>query len=96
MAHLSVSLHLGVDKGPQDVGGDGQVGEDQLGLLMEAEQGEVVPQLHGLDGVLLLCNTNIGNVLHAAMACSLSLTISQITVHYHNDPEWDMLYKNGV
>lgn len=54
LTHLSVSLHLRVDKGPQDMCGDRQVREDQLGLLMEAEQGEVVPQLHGLDGILLL------------------------------------------
>lgn len=34
--------------------GDWEVGEDKLSLLMKAEQGEVVPQFHGLNGVLLL------------------------------------------
>ena len=49
-----MSLDLGLDKGPQDVVGHGQVGEDELGLLVEAEQGEVVAQFHGLDSVFLL------------------------------------------
>lgn len=49
-----MSLDLGVNKGPQNVGCDWKVDEDELGLLVEAEQGEVVAQLHGLDGVLLL------------------------------------------
>lgn len=52
--HLSVSLDLGVNKSPQNVGCDWQVDEDELGLLVKAEQGEVVAQLHCLDGVLLL------------------------------------------
>lgn len=55
--HLFVSLDLGVDKSPQDVGRDGKVDEDQLRLLMEAEEREVVPQLHRLDGVFLLLAT---------------------------------------
>lgn len=49
-----MSLHLGVDKGSQDVGGDWQVGEDELRLLVEAEQRKIVPQLHDLYGSLLL------------------------------------------
>lgn len=56
-AHLFVSLDLGVDKSPQDVGRDGKIYEDQLRLLMEAEEREVVPQLHRLDGVFLLLET---------------------------------------
>lgn len=52
--HLSVSLDLRVDKRAENVGRDGKVGEDELRLLVKAEQGEVVTQLHGLDGVLLL------------------------------------------
>lgn len=55
--HLFVALDLGVDKSPQDVGCDGKVDEDQLRLLMEAEEREVVPQLHRLDGVFLLLAT---------------------------------------
>lgn len=55
--HLFVSLDLGVDKSPQDVGRDGKIYEDQLRLLVEAEEREVVPQLHRLDGVLLLLET---------------------------------------
>lgn len=55
--HLFVSLDLGVDKSPQDVGRDGKIDEDQLRLLMEAEEREVVPQLHRLDGVFLLSET---------------------------------------
>lgn len=53
-SHLFVSLDLGVNESPQNVGCDGKVDEDQLRLLMEAEEREVVPQLHGLDGVFLL------------------------------------------
>ena len=49
-----MSLDLGVNKGPQNVGCDRKVDEDKLRLLMKAEQGEVVTQLHGLNGVLLL------------------------------------------
>lgn len=49
-----MSLDLGVNESPQNVGCDGKVDEDQLCLLMEAEEREVVPQLHGLDGVFLL------------------------------------------
>lgn len=49
-----MSLDLGVNESPQNVGCDGKVDEDQLRLLMEAEEREVVSQLHGLDGVLLL------------------------------------------
>ena len=52
--HLSVSLDLGVNESPQNVRSDGKVDEDKLRLLMKAEQGEVVTQLHGLDGVFLL------------------------------------------
>lgn len=52
--HLCMSLDLGVNKSPQNVGCDWKVDEDELGLLMEAEQGEVVAQLHCLDGILLL------------------------------------------
>lgn len=49
-----MSLDLGVNKSPQNVGRDREVDEDELCLLVEAEQGEVVTQLHGLNGVLLL------------------------------------------
>lgn len=55
--HLFVSLDLGVDKSPEDVGRDGKIYEDQLRLLMEAEKREVVSQLHRLDGVFLLLET---------------------------------------
>ena len=57
--HLSVSLDLGVNKSPEDVGCDGKVDEDELRLLVEAEQGEVVTQLHRLNGVFLLLNRKI-------------------------------------
>lgn len=60
--HLFVALDLGVDKSPQDVGRDGKVDEDQLRLLMKAEEREVVSQLHRLDGVFLLLAT--GNREH--------------------------------
>lgn len=53
-SHLSVSLDLGVNKSPKNVGCDWKVGEDKLCLLMKAEQREVVTQLHGLNGVFLL------------------------------------------
>lgn len=53
-AHLLVPLDLGVDEGPEDVGGEGQVRVDQLRLLVQAVQREVIPKLHRLDGVLLL------------------------------------------
>lgn len=53
-AHLFVPLDLGVDEGPEDVGSEGQVGVDQLRLLVQAVQGEGVPQLHRLDRALLL------------------------------------------
>lgn len=53
-SYLSVSLNLGVDESPEDVGSDGKVGEDELCLLMKAEQGEVVSQLHGLNSTFLL------------------------------------------
>lgn len=56
-SHLSVSLDLGVNESPQNVGCDWKVDEDELCLLMKAEQGEVVTQLHGLNGVLLLNNS---------------------------------------
>lgn len=49
-----MSLDLGVNKSPENVGCDWKVDEDKLGLLMKAEQGEVVSQLHGLNGVFLL------------------------------------------
>lgn len=52
--HLLVPLDLGVDEGPQDVGGERQVRVHQLHLLVQAVQGEVVPELHRLDRVLLL------------------------------------------
>lgn len=62
-----MSLDLGVNKSPQNVGCDWQVDEDELGLLMKAEEGEVVAQLHCLDGVLLLLarrnkNVNVSTV----------------------------------
>ncbi len=38
----------------ENVGCDGKVDEDQLCLLMKAEQGEVVSQFHRLNGVFLL------------------------------------------
>lgn len=53
-SYLSVPLDLGVNESPEDVGSDWKVGEDELRLLMKAEQGEVVAQLHGLDGIFLL------------------------------------------
>lgn len=56
--HLSVSLDLGVHKSSKNVGGDRKVDEDELRLLVKAEEGEVVPQLHGLDGIFLLWNKN--------------------------------------
>lgn len=56
-SHLSVSLDLGVNKSPQNVGCDWKVDEDELCLLMKAEQGEVVPELHRLNGVFLLNNS---------------------------------------
>lgn len=49
-----MSLDLGVNEGPQNVGCDRKVDEDELCLLMKAEQGEVVTQLHRLNGVFLL------------------------------------------
>lgn len=49
-----MSLDLGVNKGAQNVGSDWKVGEDKLRLLMKAEEREVVPQLHGLNGTFLL------------------------------------------
>lgn len=52
--HLSVSLDLGVNKSPQNVGCDWKVDEDKLRLLMKAEQGEVVTQLHRQNGIFLL------------------------------------------
>lgn len=57
-----MSLDLGVNKSPQNVGCDWQVDEDELGLLMKAEEGEVVAQLHCLDGVLLLLTRRNKNV----------------------------------
>lgn len=53
-AHLLVALDLGVDEGPEEVGGEGQAGVDQLRLLVQAVQGEGVPQLRRLDRALLL------------------------------------------
>lgn len=53
-SHLFVCLDLGVNESPQDVGCNGKVDEDKLCLLVKAEQGEVVPQLHCLDGIFLL------------------------------------------
>lgn len=52
--HLFVTLNLGVDKGPQNVRCERQVDVDELRLLMQAIQGEVIPQLHGYDRVFLL------------------------------------------
>lgn len=52
--HLFVTLNLGVDKGSQNVRCERQVDVDELGLLMQAIQGEVIPQLHGYDRVFLL------------------------------------------
>lgn len=52
--HLFVTLNLGVDKGPQNVRCERQVDVDELCLLMQAVQGEVIPQLHGYDRVFLL------------------------------------------
>lgn len=49
-----MSLHLWVYKCPQDMRRNGQVCEYELALLVQAEQGEVVAQLHGLNGVFLL------------------------------------------
>ena len=49
-----MSLDLGVHESPQDMRRDGEVCEDKLGLLMKAEEGEVVQKLHGLNGILLL------------------------------------------
>lgn len=49
-----MTLNLGVDKGPQNVRCERQVDVDELCLLMQAVQGEVIPQLHGYDGVFLL------------------------------------------
>lgn len=54
VAHLLVPLDLGVHEGPQDVRGERQVDMDELRLLVQAVQGEVVSELHGLDHVLLL------------------------------------------
>lgn len=54
VAHLLVPLDLGVHEGPQDVRGERQVDMDELCLLVQAVQGEVVSELHGLDHVLLL------------------------------------------
>lgn len=54
VAHLLVPLDLGVHEGPQDVRGERQVDVDELRLLVQAVQGEVVSELHGLDHVLLL------------------------------------------
>lgn len=52
--HLLVPLYLGVHKGPQDMRGERQVDVDKLRLLVQAVQGEVVSELHGLDHILLL------------------------------------------
>lgn len=52
--HLFVTLNLRVDKGPQNVRCERQVDVDELCLLMQAIQGEVIPQLHGYDRVFLL------------------------------------------
>lgn len=52
--HLFVTLNLGVDKGPQNVRCERQVDVNELCLLMQAIQGEVIPQLHGYDRVFLL------------------------------------------
>ena len=49
-----MSQHLRVYKCSQDERRDGQVCEYELALLVQAEQGEVVAQLHDLNGVLLL------------------------------------------
>lgn len=49
-----MSLDLGINKSPQNAGCDGKVDEDELRLLVEAEQGEVVAQLHRLNGTFLL------------------------------------------
>ena len=52
--HLLVPLDLRVDKGTENVGRERQVDVDQLHLLVQTVQGEVAPELHGLDGILLL------------------------------------------
>lgn len=49
-----MTLNLGVDKGSQNVRCERQVDVDELGLLMQAIQREVIPQLHGYDRVFLL------------------------------------------
>ena len=54
LPHLLVSLDLRVYKGTQDVGRDWQIGKDKLCFLMKAKEGEVVTQLHGLNGIFLL------------------------------------------
>lgn len=59
--HLFVTLNLGVDKGPQNVRCERQVDVDELCLLMQAIQGEVIPQLHGYDRVFLLKEEELSN-----------------------------------
>lgn len=59
--HLFVTLNLGVDKGPQNVRCERQVDVDELCLLMQAIQGEVIPQLHGYDRVFLLKEEELGD-----------------------------------
>ena len=49
-----MTLNLGVDESPQDVRCERKVDVDQLSLLVQAVEGEEVPQLHGQDRVLLL------------------------------------------
>jgi len=52
--YLRVSLCLGLYEAGQYLCGQRQVSEEDLSLLVETQQGEVVPQLHGDDCVLLL------------------------------------------
>lgn len=49
-----MSLDLWANKSPENVGSNWKASEDKLRLLMKAEQGEVVAQLHGLNGTFLL------------------------------------------
>lgn len=52
--HLFVPLYLWVDKCPQYWSHKWQIGEDQLGFLMQTQKGEISPHLHGDNCVLLL------------------------------------------
>lgn len=81
LSHLSVSLDLRVDKRAENVGRDGKVGEDELRLLVKAEQGEVVTQLHGLDGVLLLNNPRF-QLLHGRLLLWLHGGAHHLPLHH--------------